>query len=545
MLPFENLGDASDEYFADGITDEVRGKLATLPGLQVIAGSSAGQYKHSTKPPQQIAQELGVQYLLIGKIRWEKGAGGQSRVRVSPELVQVAGGAPPTTKWQQPFDASLTDVFQVQADIAGRVARALDVALGAQVQQQLAEKPTQNLAAYDAYLKGVEAYQHGRPLRLTLRQALGYFEQAVALDTTFAIAWARLSQAGLAPERRRRPVARRRRPVPPGGRAGAGARARPAGRPRGAGRLLPPERPGQRARARGVRARPAPGAVATRSCSAALAWPSRRLGRWDASLAHLQQALTLDPRSATTARVLATALVFMRRYREAREAADRALAIAPGGMQDLRMEGDVVSGRGRPAGARGSSSETPPSRSSPPRWWPISPRTTTSSGCSTPSSRSCCCAWGPTSSTTTAARGGWRWPAPTRCAGTRRGPAPSPIRRGSRSRSRFAPRPRTPGCTRTWGPRWPISAGRRTRSRSPSGRSRCCRSSKDAINGPYMQHQLARTYILVGEPEKALDQLEPLLKIPYYLSPAWLRIDPTFDPLRANPRFQRLVAATP
>jgi tetratricopeptide (TPR) repeat protein len=66
--------------------------------------------------------------------------------------------------------------------------------------------------------------------------------------------------------------------------------------------------------------------------------------------------------------------------------------------------------------------------------------------------------------------------------------------------------------------------------------------SKDALNGPYIQHQLARIYILVGEPEKALDQLEPLLKIPYYLSPGWLKIDPNFDPLRKNPRFQKLVA---
>ena len=68
--------------------------------------------------------------------------------------------------------------------------------------------------------------------------------------------------------------------------------------------------------------------------------------------------------------------------------------------------------------------------------------------------------------------------------------------------------------------------------------------SKDAIAGPYFQHQLARIYLLLGEPDKALDQLEPLLKLPYYLSPGWLRIDPTFDPLRSNPRFHRLVEGT-
>ena len=65
--------------------------------------------------------------------------------------------------------------------------------------------------------------------------------------------------------------------------------------------------------------------------------------------------------------------------------------------------------------------------------------------------------------------------------------------------------------------------------------------SRDAFLGPYVQHQLARIYLLVGEPEKALDQLEPLLKIPYYLSPGWLKIDPNFAPLRGNPRFERLV----
>jgi tetratricopeptide (TPR) repeat protein len=66
--------------------------------------------------------------------------------------------------------------------------------------------------------------------------------------------------------------------------------------------------------------------------------------------------------------------------------------------------------------------------------------------------------------------------------------------------------------------------------------------AKDAYSGPYVQHQLVRIYMLVGELEKALDQLEPLLKIPYYLSPGWLKIDPNFDPLRKDPRFQKLVA---
>ncbi len=120
VLPFENLGDSADGYFAGGVTDAIRGKLTTLPGLQVTASSSSGQYKGMSKTPQQIGQELGVDYLVIGKVRWDKRANGGSRVQVSPELIQVSSGA---AKWQQPFDASLTDVFQVQADIAGRVAQ--------------------------------------------------------------------------------------------------------------------------------------------------------------------------------------------------------------------------------------------------------------------------------------------------------------------------------------------------------------------------------------------------------------------------------------
>ena len=103
----------------------------------------------------------------------------------------------------------------------------------------------------------------------------------------------------------------------------------------------------------------------------------------------------------------------------------------------------------------------------------------------------------------------------------------------------------TPSATSSSGSPWPTWGGRRRRSRKASEAWRCCRLSRDGYLGPYIQHQLARIYIWSGEPEKALDQLEPLLKMPYYLSPGWLRIDPTFDPLRDNPRFQRLVAGAP
>ncbi len=155
VLPFENLGAPEDDYFADGIADEIRGKLTALPGLQVIARGSSTPYKKTTKTPKQIAEELEVGYLLTATVRWEK-SGGTSRVHVSPELIEVSGSGAPTSKWQQPFDAALTDVFQVQSDIATRVAQALGAALGAGEEKRLSEKPTQNVAAYDAFLQGEE-----------------------------------------------------------------------------------------------------------------------------------------------------------------------------------------------------------------------------------------------------------------------------------------------------------------------------------------------------------------------------------------------------
>ena len=96
-------------------------------------------------------------YLLVGRIRWQRQRAGTSRVRVNPELIRFTAGAPPTTRWQQPIDAALTDVFAVQADIAAKVADALGLVLGDSARRELSAKPTESLAAYDEFLKGEAA----------------------------------------------------------------------------------------------------------------------------------------------------------------------------------------------------------------------------------------------------------------------------------------------------------------------------------------------------------------------------------------------------
>ncbi len=131
-----------------------------------------------------------MRYLLTGRVQWEQRANGTRRVRVSPELVEVRDGVAPETKWQQSYDTTLANVFDVQAAVAARVADKLGVVLSPPAQTQLAARPTQNLAAYDAYLRSTALNGIDPP---TVRRALAAAEQAVALDSGFAAAWARVS----------------------------------------------------------------------------------------------------------------------------------------------------------------------------------------------------------------------------------------------------------------------------------------------------------------------------------------------------------------
>jgi eukaryotic-like serine/threonine-protein kinase len=541
VLPFENLGGPDDEYFADGVTDEIRGKLASLSSLQVTASRSAAEYKKSTKDLATIARELGVDYLLVGKVRWEKGAGGEgSRVRVSPELIRIASGS---TEWQEPFDARITDVFQVQADIAGRVAQALDVALGSNERETLAERPTADVAAYDAYLKGWEAMRAGTATEpASLRRAALYFEQAIALDSGFAIAWA---QRGLAYSL----LYSNSTPDTATARAALVSAQR--------ARQLAPDRPESyvamaeyyRNVTNNLRAALEQATLGQRiaptdvNLLVAAALSQQGLGQWDEATRLFARAQALDPRSFPTAFRLSRGLLFLRRYDEAEAAGRRALALAetdPSVNETLTM---IRVARGDLPGAREVLTRATRQIEAPVMvayaatyydlFWVLDD-----------AQRALLFRLGP--GYFDGDRGAWGLALASAHALAGHA-ALARAYADSASMSFEEQLKGTPNDAQLhvlWGTALAylgrkdqaIREGRRAVELMPI--------SANGFTGPYLRHQLARIYILTGEPERAIDELEPLLRIPYLLSRGWLRIDPTFDPLRSNPRFQRLLEGT-
>jgi TolB-like protein/Tfp pilus assembly protein PilF len=194
VLPFENLGEPEDGYFADGITEEITSRLATLNGLGVISRTSAMQYKGARPSVRRIGEELGVDYVLEGTVRWQRSSTGPSRVRVTPQLIQVSDDS---HLWAERYDRVLADIFEVQSDIARQVSNQLGIALLEPQRRSLQSRPTGSLEAYDSYLRGNDYLNRGRELRSpeAVHFAIGLYEDAIRLDPKFALAHARLSVA--------------------------------------------------------------------------------------------------------------------------------------------------------------------------------------------------------------------------------------------------------------------------------------------------------------------------------------------------------------
>jgi TolB-like protein/Tfp pilus assembly protein PilF/predicted Ser/Thr protein kinase len=186
VLPFVDLSPQKDqEYFCDGMTDEIIAKLSRFEGWKVIPRTSMMRYKNTDKDIQEIGQELDVITILEGSLRKEK-----DDIRVNAKLIRVEDSH---HLWSDTYEKKLESVFAIQGDVAEKIADALKVELSPEDKEQLAKKPTENLNAYDYYLKGRGFYYHYR--RQDNENAIELFKKALELDPNYALAYAGLGDA--------------------------------------------------------------------------------------------------------------------------------------------------------------------------------------------------------------------------------------------------------------------------------------------------------------------------------------------------------------
>ena len=534
VLPFTNLGDSADAYFADGITDEVRGKLAAIPGLEVIASSSSSPYRGTAKSPEQIGRELSVSYLLTGRVRWDKTASGVARVRVHPELMQVSRSLAATTKWQQPFDAPLTDVFQVQADIATRVAQKLELTLGPATQRVLTERPTSSLEAYDAYLRALEYDRAGGATADGL--ALRAYEEAIAKDSTFALAWSGLAWMYVQKYRAfpEPSDARRLREIIDNALALAPDLAEAHAREGEFQTFVRYDNDrALSAYTVGLRLAPANALLLNRA-----GWAEMRLGRWEVAVDHLSQAARIDPRSTARLRDLSFAYSVLRRYDQAQSVVERGLEIDPASAGLVSARAHLALSEGDLARARAVLHQIPP---------------TVNAGVvladhdvwvlDTSQLQTLAAASQDVFGKDAARRGltltevYWRL-----------GELSTSMSYADSARRAYELAiGRTPDAAELHSKlglalaylgerKRALESGRRAVSMLPVQR--------DALAGIGLEGDLARIYVLAGEQERAVELLERLVRMPGRLSPQLLRVHPFFARLHSNPRFERLVTGS-
>jgi TolB-like protein len=322
VLPFENLSDdKANAYFASGIQDEIMTRLAKIAELKVISRTSTQQYQSKPGNVSEIAKQLGVAHILEGSVQK---AGDQ--VRVNVQLINAQTDA---HLWADTYDRKLTDIFGVESEIAKSIAESLRAKLTGGEEQALAVKPTNNPEAYDAYLRGLAAEGQALHSVYAYEKAVDFYEQAVRLDPAFALAWSRLSRADLdlysSPN------------DPTGARRDAAKRALDM-----AQKLQPnsPETLLAVAAYQYVVLREYELAKTTyrligkmlpgnTQVAVSLARIARRQGQWDETVTHYEQALVLDPRNVELLVEAASNYSDLRKFDAALKLCNRTLDIQP------------------------------------------------------------------------------------------------------------------------------------------------------------------------------------------------------------------------
>jgi len=186
VLPFGDLSPGNDnQYFSDGLTEEIITRLSKLTNLRVVSHTAVKYYRREEKTTKDIAADLEVQYILQGNVRKQR-----SNLRITTQLVEAAND---TYLWSEQYRGTMEDIFEIQETVAARIAKALRLRLTPGQRKTLKRRSTQNTEAYQLYLKG--RFFWNKRDKASLENAIGYFEEAIRKDSGYALAWAGISDS--------------------------------------------------------------------------------------------------------------------------------------------------------------------------------------------------------------------------------------------------------------------------------------------------------------------------------------------------------------
>ena len=547
ILPFENLsGDKANAYFADGIHDEILMRLSKIADLKVISRTSTQHYKSAPENLPEIAKQLGVAHILEGRVQKSGDA-----VRVNVQLIRAANDS---QLWADTFDRKLTDIFSAESEVAKAIADQLQAKLTGHEEEEIAAKPTDNPEAYDAYLRGLAYTLKTFPTRVNALGAQKYFKEAVRLDPKFALAWALLSyvdargymQQSLQPTAALREEARQAAET---------------------ALTLQPNL-GEAVLAKGsyyyyclkdydtaVRYFEQARQLLPNSSRIPelLAYVARRRGQWERSEAYLNEAERLDPRDVNLLTQHATTDIALRRFPEALRKLDEVLDITPDDLDILVQKAAVAQAQGDLPRASAILARLHFAADTQTEEWEtqvyqailerrpaqIIPRLKEVLAKPDP------------------ALGFYNgelrfWLGWAQEVGGDRAAAQETWRQARNELEPFLKE--QPDNYALIGDLALTNMGLGDKAAALALSERAMAANpieKDALTGPVPIEVLARVAARMGEPDRAIAALQKLLSIPYTgalaagppLTPALLRLDPMFDPLRKDPRFQKLATS--
>jgi TolB-like protein/class 3 adenylate cyclase/Tfp pilus assembly protein PilF len=339
VLPFENRSeDNANAYFAEGIQDEILTRLSKIADLKVISRTSTQRYQSKPANLSEIAKQLGVGTILEGSVQR---VGDQVRVNV-----QLVNARSDSHLWAEIYDRKLTDILGVESEIAKGIAESLRAKLTGEEEQVIAAKPTNNPEAYDAYLRGLasEARENSRAVPSFSEETPGFYERAVQLDPNFALAWARLSRANALIYFNLREAVRRDAAK----RALENAQKLEPNSPETLLALgyyqywvLRDYGPAKTTFERVSKMLPGNSEVPR-----AVGLIARREGNWDQSIAYYEQALVLDPRNIELLMDAAWTYTMLRQFPAALKLYDRALDIKPNDPDIMAAKASIYQAQG-------------------------------------------------------------------------------------------------------------------------------------------------------------------------------------------------------